>query len=472
MKVPRVVLAGTHSGVGKTTIATGIMTYLSRLGYKVQPYKVGPDYIDPSYHSYATGNISRNLDAFLTGEEKLKQLFLVSAAKADLAVIEGVMGLYDGHRNGDYKSSTAEIAKLLQAPVILILNVHSMAQSAAAMVLGYKLMDPEVKIAGVILNRVGSQRHLQMVKHSIEEHTGIPVVGFIGRHEELTLPERHLGLVPLGEREELKNCFGMLAERIGANLDVAKLLSIAHSACELEAPDAMEIQSCRSEKIRVAIARDEAFSFYYQDGLDYLAMLGVEWVPFSPLWDKSLPGDISGLFIGGGFPEMFLKQLAQNTALKHEIADQAACGLPVYAECGGLMYLCQNIIDFEGKEYPMVGVVPASAKMEKRLVGMGYREYEVLLPSILAQAGEKIRGHEFHYSALLVQGQDFPWAYQYVNGEGQMTREGYARGNVLASYLHFHFAGNPKAAAAFVEKCRLFAACQADRGDRAAAKGV
>lgn len=456
MRIPRLVLAGTHSGVGKTTIATGILAYLTSLGYKVQPYKVGPDYIDPSYHTYATGFVSRNLDAWLTPEEMLKQLFVSSAQKADLAIIEGVMGLYDGHQDQRFKSSTAEIAKLLKAPVLLIVDCHSMAQSVAALVHGYQYFDPQVQIAGVILNKIGSERHLAMVKQSIEEHNGIPVVGYIGRHQELVLPERHLGLVPVTEKKDIQERIKDIALKVGKHLDIDKLLAIANSAEPWEDTISLPRASI-NRKIRVAIARDEAFNFYYQDSLDYLERLGIEWIYFSPLKDSSLPLDINGLIIGGGFPEMFLETLANNVSLKNDIRKKAFQGLPIYAECGGLMYLCESIIDFDNNQYPMLGLVPAHAKMEKRLISMGYREFQALRPSILAQKGDKIRGHEFHYSSLVIKEHDsFPWAYQFTNGRGEVRREGYACNNILATYLHCHFAGNSKAADEFIKSCDNF----------------
>lgn len=452
MQIPRLVLAGTHSGVGKTTITTGILAYLTFLGYKIQPYKIGPDYIDPTYHTYATGNSSRNLDTWLMPADTLKEFFIQSAQKADLAIIEGVMGLYDGHRDKSIKSSTAEIAKLLNAPVILIINCHSMAQSAAALVLGYQNFDPQVQIAGVILNKIGSEGHFALVKESIEEHTKIPVVGYISRDEELVLPERYMGLVPVTEKERLKNKFKELAIKVGSNLDIDKLLTIARGAPPWK--ETVTWNHTVRNKIRIAIARDEAFHFYYQDSLDYLEKLGVEWVNFSPLRDSSLPPDIYGLIIGGGYPEMFLEKLANNVSLKQDILSKATQGLPIYGECGGFMYLCESIIDREHKEYPMLGLIPAQGKMEKRLVSMGYREFEAIKPSILAQTGDKIRGHEFHYSSLIVKDtKSFPWAYQCTNRKGEVKRDGYAYKNILGTYLHCHFAGNLKAADEFIKSC-------------------
>ncbi|MDS1029026.1 cobyrinate a,c-diamide synthase [Bacillota bacterium LX-D] len=457
MKIPRVVLAGTHSGVGKTTITTGIMGYLTKIGYKVQPYKVGPDYIDPSYHTYATGNVSRNLDIWMMGEETLQNNFAKTGSQADIAIVEGVMGLFDGHQDPNFRSSTAEVAKLLKAPVILIINVHSMAQSAAAIVLGYQLMDPEIKIAGVILNRIGSHRHLTMVKKSIEERTKVPVLGYIGRYQELSLPERHLGLVPMAERGNLKDNFIQIADKVVEHLDLEKILAIANSAPDLAISE-QNIQNAKStEQLKIAIAKDEAFTFYYQDSLDYLTSLGIQLISFSPLTDAALPEGISGIIIGGGFPEMFLEQLAQNNALKQDIRQKAEQGMPLYAECGGLMYLSQAIKDFEGREFPMVGIVPAKTQMQRRLAGMGYREYEAITNSILGLKEQKLRGHEFHYSSLVDVANDFPWAYSYQTVEGKIKYEGYAHENVLASYLHCHLVGNPIAAQNFLNNCRMYA---------------
>lgn len=455
VKIPRIVLAGTHSGVGKTTIATGIMAYLTGQGYKVQPYKVGPDYIDPSYHTYATGKHSRNLDLWLSGEEQLLKLFAASGQDCDYAIIEGVMGLYDGHQNPKYKSSTAEIAKLLDAPVILIVNVHSMAQSAGAVVLGYKAMDPGLNLAGVIVNKVSGRRHFEMVKQSIEEHANVPVIGFIGRHQEIILPERHLGLIPVTERSELQEHFAALADRVAENIDFRQLAQIADSAKDMALVPPPKHRG-QKKRVKVAVAQDEAFSFYYQDALDYMADLGVEWVPFSPLRDPSLPAGSSGVFIGGGFPELFLAQLSANKKLQTDLLGQAKHGIPLYAECGGLMYLCQEIEDFEGNNYPLVGIVPAKVKMGKRLVQMGYKEFVAVRDSILAQAGDRIRGHEFHYSALMPTSEAYPWAYRYCDDSGNTKYEGYACRNILASYLHCHLAGSPYAET-FVNSCRQYA---------------
>jgi len=454
-------IAGTHSGVGKTTITTAVMAAMSEQGYNVQPYKVGPDYIDPSYHNLATGNRCRNLDAWMLTESMLHTLFTKSAAKADIAVIEGVMGLFDGSSGTGDHGSSAHIAKLLKCPVILIVDVKSMARSAAAIVLGYRDFDPDLNLAGVILNRIGSERHLRMVREAIETYCEVPVIGYIKKNASLELPSRHLGLVPTVEGGALTDRVRALADEIKDGIDIGNLVQIAQSAQPLEVTRDIRdklIQAKENgcnERVKIGIAWDEAFSFYYQDGLEALENQGAQLVKFSPLHDTHLPEGIDGLYIGGGFPEVFLGELAVNQGLIREIRDAGQAGMPVFAECGGLMYLCQAIVDFDGGEYPMVGLVPGKSIMERKLAGMGYVEAESITDNILSGAGNKIKGHEFHYSRLEpVSGEEFKYAFRlYRNRYRDTIPEGYAGGNILASYLHAHFASDPELAERFVGAC-------------------
>lgn len=456
MKIPRIMIAGTHSGVGKTTIATALMAALARKGLRVQPFKVGPDYIDPTYHTKATGVISRNLDAWMLEEETLRRLFTRSAAAADVAVIEGVMGVFDGSSGTGDHGSSAHIAKLLDCPVILIVDVKSMARSAAAVVMGFRNFDPGLRIAGVLLNRVGSERHLKLVTEAIEKYCHIPVVGYIRKNARLELPSRHLGLVPAVEGRGLAEMVSGLADEMEEGVCSDSLLEIARSAGEIEC-------SCfgpadpGSVKVKIGLAWDEAFSFYYQDGIETLEELGAQLIPFSPLHDETLPEEIDGIYIGGGFPEMFTRELSANQRLMEEIHAVGTNGMPVFAECGGFMYLSRAIVDFAGTEFPMVGLVPGRCIMERKLQGMGYVEAGSLCDNILGPAGKTIRGHEFHYSRIEPVNTDFHHAFRLVRNRYRKTvLDGYAHENILASYLHLHFASDPALAEGFIDCCRQY----------------
>lgn len=461
MKIPRFMIAGTHSGVGKTTITTAILSLLSKKGYKVQPFKVGPDYIDPTYHTAATGNKSRNLDSWMLGENSVRRLFAHSAASADLAVIEGVMGVFDGASGKSEDGSSAHIAKLLDCPVVLIVDVKSMARSAAAVVMGFKNFDPGLNIAGIILNRIGSERHLNLVTEAIETYCDIPVLGYIRKNANLELPSRHLGLVPTIEGGTLPNTVASLSEEIEQGIDIGKLIEVANSALdfipERDNPEIHSPEICGTDFVRIGIAVDEAFSFYYEDGLDILRSAGAQLVPFSPLHDKTLPPDLQGIYIGGGFPEIFIEQLAANDEIKGAIKKAADSGMPVFAECGGLMYLSRFIIDFDGKNYSMVGIVPGRSVMQNRLAGMGYVTAQSITDNIVSSQGTCMRGHEFHYSRLEPDITDFRYAFKFTrNRSGESVLDGYADKNILASYLHLHFGTNPQLAVNFVNRCRRY----------------
>lgn len=448
---PRIVLAGVSSGVGKTTIVTGLTALLHSRGLSVQPFKVGPDYIDPGFHAKAAGRDSYNLDTWLTRRERLAATFTELSAGADISVIEGVMGLFDGGGKG--VSSTAEIAKLLSAPVVLVINCQSIGTSAAAIALGYKLYDPEIQLAGVILNKLGSDKHEAMIREAMEER-GIRVLGALHRDTELAAPERHLGLTPVTELETA-DLISRMAADAGRWLDVDAILAAAKSAPAIVAEE--ETEAAREKRVRIGVARDTAFTFYYPTSLSFLEKLGAELVPFSPISDKEIP-DVDGLVFGGGFPEMFLTELSGNLSMKDSIREAAAAGMPIYAECGGLMYLCREIVDFEGETYEMAGLVPAVTRMQKKLQRVGYVTATALAESVAAPKGGQLRGHEFHFSTMEPDTEDFPWAYE-LQGTRQKEghKEGYAKGNVLASYLHMNFDGNPEAGERFVGMCEAYA---------------
>ncbi len=461
---PRIIIAGTHSGVGKTTISIGIMYALVNQGLRVQPYKVGPDYIDPGYHKQATGYDSRNLDSWLFNRDTLLELFAHSASTADISIIEGVMGLYDGKLEGDKaepspNGSTAQLAKILAAPVILALDAGKLAGSAAAVALGYRELDREVNLAGVILNRIGSERHYNQLKQAIEKHAGLPVLGYLPRDESLHIPERHLGLVPAQEYEQ-SGLDEQLTRQIAAGIDLDKIREIADNAPPLPQfkSHIFSVKEIKKQ-VRIAVAKDKAFSFYYPDNLDILAHLGGEPVYFSPLQDDGLPADIAGLYLGGGFPEVFARQLSENNKLKKSIRKAAATGIPIYAECGGLLYLTQGIVDTKERFYPMVGLIEGRARLQKKRQALGYVEIEVIRDNILSSKGDSLRGHEFHWSTLEGVGEDNGYAYYvYKSYAKEPRREGIVMDNLLASYVHLHFGSCPNLASNFIHKCALYAA--------------
>lgn len=448
---PAFVLAGTRSGVGKTTIATGIMGALARRGLRVQPFKCGPDYIDPSYHLMACGAPSRNLDTWLLRHETVLELYGRAARSADVSVIEGVMGLFDGHANLTEQGSTAEVAKLLRAPVVLIASAARVARSIAAEVLGFQKFDPSVNIAGVILNGVGSPRHLEFCKPPIEDATGLPVIGHLPRRDDLRVPERHLGLIPTVEGVVVEEWFDKLTEQVEQTIDLDRLLELSRLADAPEiAPTVfpLEPRPCRT---RVAVAQDKAFNFYYQDSLDLLEAWGAELVHFSPLDDSALPDDIGGIYIGGGFPELFVRELAANTAMMQAIRDSHSQGQKIYAECGGLMYLGEALTDFDGQEHPMVGLIPAKSSMSKGRLTLGYREVEALADGVLLAKGDRVRGHEFHWSVADSPASPEQATYTVRSQDGRV--EGFRRGSLWASYIHVHLGSRPEMARRFVEEC-------------------
>ncbi|XUX01185.1 MAG: cobyrinate a,c-diamide synthase [Dehalogenimonas sp.] len=453
MKIPRFVIAGTSSGVGKTTIATGITYALHRRGLRVQPFKCGPDYIDPGYLSLASSGHCHNLDSWMLPEGNLKELFSYFNRSKDIAVVEGVMGLYDGHRKPEGGGSTAKIAKIIDAPVILVLNIAKMSESAAAMALGYCTYDPDVKVSGIILNQVGSQSHLRSAKSAIEERCGVPVIGYLPRTANLTLPERHLGLVPVAERGGGKSFLDELGDLIEEHIDLDQLLDLARKAPEfmLKQNAVLFPEHHIPARCRIAVARDEAFNFYYEANIEMLRAWGAEIVNFSPVSDNILPSGTNGVYIGGGFPEVFLRELESNVLMKQSIRDAVATGLPVYAECGGLMYLSQGIADFHGNRYEMVGLLPGYCEMQNKLQRLGYTKATALKSTPIASKDQPIRGHLFHWSKLDEPDQTVA-AYQVSDPKEQL--EGFVLGpenNLLASYLHLHFGSDPRLAQKFVE---------------------
>ncbi|MEV4330695.1 cobyrinate a,c-diamide synthase [Streptomyces sp. NPDC049597] len=463
--VARLVIAAPSSGAGKTTVATGLMAAFADRGLAVSPHKVGPDYIDPGYHALATGRPGRNLDAYLCGTELIAPLFAHGARGCELAVVEGVMGLYDGAAGQGELASTAQVAKLLRAPVVLVVDASSQSRSVAALVHGFASWDPQVRIGGVILNKVATDRHERLLREALEE-SGVPVLGVLRRAPAVATPSRHLGLVPVAERQaEALDAVRAQAEQVRAGCDLDALLALARSAPAIaDAPWDPEDALRRHAGARVgpplpqgsagqvptagpviAVAGGPAFTFSYAEHVELLEAAGAEVVTFDPLRDEHLPDGTRGLVVGGGFPEVYAPELSANESLRKAVAELARSGAPVAAECAGLLYLARSL---DGK--PMCGVLDADARMTGRLT-LGYREAVAVGDSPLAAAGTRMRGHEFHRT-VLEPGAGAGPAWGMVRPERRV--EGFVHRGVHASYLHTHWASRPDVAARFVEACR------------------
>ncbi|MBW8796078.1 MAG: cobyrinate a,c-diamide synthase [Streptomyces sp.] len=488
--VPRLVVAAPSSGSGKTTVATGLMAAFAARGLAVSPHKVGPDYIDPGYHALATGRVGRNLDAYLCGPELIGPLFAHGARGCDLAVVEGVMGLYDGAAGEGELASTAHVAKLLRAPVVLVVDASSQSRSVAALVHGFASWDPEVRVAGVILNKVGSDRHEELLRGALDA-AGVPVLGVLRRVAQVGTPSRHLGLVPVAERRgEAVAAVAAMAAQVAGGCDLEALMGVARGAGALpsavwdaaealasspppplpvpspgaaapstppsgaatpeppfrpERPRPQTPDGLEESGVRVAVAGGAAFSFSYAEHAELLAAAGAEVVVFDPLRDEQLPDGTSGLVIGGGFPEVYGAELSANEALRKDVAALAERGAPVAAECAGLLYLCRELDGL-----PMCGVLDASARMSERLT-LGYRDAVAVSDSVLAVAGTRMRGHEFHRTVVEPGAGAAPaWGVR----APRPRVEGFVQRGVHASYLHTHWASEPGVARRFVERCR------------------
>jgi len=459
------VISGTHSGVGKTTITVGLIDALRRAGHVVQPFKVGPDYIDPTYHTLASGRPCRNLDTWMMSPEQVRALFLHACRGADVAVIEGVMGLYDGLGYEDDASSTAQIARLLSCPVILVMDASRLARSAAALALGYQKYDPTIQFCGIILNRVGSDGHGAGVARAINSATGLNVLGWLPRDSRLQIAERHLGLVPTVEPGRWSEFCAAAGEMVEKHLDLG-LLQECLGAPEPQSARAPERQSTTSRaralaRLRaparcvIAVARDEAFHFTYEENLELLKEEGAEIAFFSPLHDRALPAETAGIILSGGFPEVFAAKLASNTAMFDVLRGAHEEDLPIYAECGGLMYLTEAIVDLDGRRHAMVGLLPGTSVMSGKL-SLGYRRAQPAAEFWLLHQGETVHGHEFHYCSWEERPADLPPAYylRSAAGSDDPRPDGALLGNLLASYVHLHFWGKPELAQRFVNACR------------------
>ncbi|WUT51828.1 cobyrinate a,c-diamide synthase [Streptomyces canus] len=482
--VPRLVIAAPSSGSGKTTVATGLMAAFAARGLAVSPHKVGPDYIDPGYHALASGRVGRNLDAYLCGPELVAPLFLHGARGCDIAVVEGVMGMFDGAAGEGELASTAHVAKLLRAPVVLVVDASSQSRSVAALVHGFASWDPEVRVGGVILNKVASDRHEALLREALES-AGVPVFGVLRRVAQVDTPSRHLGLVPVAERRgEAVEAVAAMAEQVRAGCDLEGLVSLARGAGALScaAWDAAEVVASSPppplpvpspgaaapstppggsapsppsalkgprpqtpDGLVVAVAGGPAFTFSYAEHSELLTAAGAEVVPFDPLRDEQLPDGTAGLVIGGGFPEVYAAELSANEPLRKAVSALAETGAPVAAECAGLLYLCREL---DGQ--PMCGVLDASARMEDTLT-LGYRDAVAVSDSSLAVAGTRMRGHEFHRTVVEpAAGDAAAWGVRVP----RRRLEGFVQRGVHASYLHTHWASVPGVARRFVERCR------------------
>ncbi|MEH2399059.1 cobyrinate a,c-diamide synthase [Nostoc sp.] len=450
-----VIIAGERSGVGKTTVTLTLLASLRRRDRLVQSFKVGPDYIDPMFHQHVTGRACRNLDPVLTSEAYVQQCFALHSQLSEYALVEGVMGLFDGIGHGQEKqkstdfASTAHIARLLNLPVVLVIDCSRLSGSVAAIAHGYQSFDPRIKIAGVVLNRVGSDRHLSLLKDSLEP-LQLPILGGLRRQDNITIPDRHLGLVPTAELPELNALIDRLADLGDTCFDWQHLLPLLKSKPlphPLDPPDP-------PSSIRIAVARDRAFNFYYQDNLDLLQQLGAELVFWSPLEDAAIPKDVQGMYFGGGFPEVFAQQLAENTSVRDAVKTAILKGMPTVAECGGLMYLCEQIIDFEGKSWSMAGVLPTSAVMGGRLT-LGYRRAVALQDNLLVKAGTTVYGHEFHRSRLTLTPTQPLFETSRYDCEENMGCEGWGLpANVHASYVHLHWGESGEIPQRFIKQCK------------------
>ena len=452
MNVPRLVIAGTHSGVGKTTATLAILAALQQRGRQVQAFKAGPDFIDPGYHSLLTGRPSRNLDGWMLGEAVNRNIFSRAAAGADLSIVEGMMGLFDGSSPVNEVGSTAELAKQLDAPVLLVIDGSAMARSVAAMVSGYAKFDPAVRVVGVLFNRVSSEGHYRLLKEAVEQETDVVTVGYLRPDPTVTIAERHLGLTTAMGQKTVE-LYSRMAKAAAETIHLDRVEALAQ-LCKALPPAAVQpVIGKKSNAIRIGVAQDQAFCFYYPDNLELLEAEGAELVTFSPMSDRELP-DVDMLYLGGGYPELHSEALTGNVSMRTAIRQFAKRGGTIYAECGGMMYLTQAIRDFAGTSHEMVGLFPAEAVMQKSMMTLGYRTMTCSQPCLLGEAGVTARGHEFHYSTLVSRSPlNYACALRDAQGESKGS-DGLVIGNTLGLYTHIHFASQPQLAGALIASAR------------------
>lgn len=447
-------VVGTGSNAGKTTVTIGLMAAYKALGYSVQGFKCGPDYIDPTYQTVITGRQSRNLDSWMCEDKFVKEVFARGCEGADIAISEGVMGMFDGKDPLSNKGSSAEIAIITDTPALLVIDGSGMARSAAAVVKGFQTLSDDVKLAGVVANRVGSEGHFELIKQAVEQECGVPVVGYLKNDPNITLPERYAGLVPLLKNKENDPTFDTLATSVQSCFDLESLYEAMGKEPAPERTDTLFGLAKEKSRVKIAVARDEAFHFYYEENLELLEHCGAELVYFSPLSGDKLPEDVHGLYIGGGFPEQFAEELSKQKETMQSIYNGIADGMPTLAEGGGLMYISESITDPDGQQHEMVGIVPGRAQMESKLVALGYRSVTGKENNFLLHTGKTVRGHVFHYSSFSPFEQ-LPPAYE-TSGRRGVQQEGVVKHNLVASYVHLHFGSEPTLACDWIKQCEAY----------------
>jgi cobyrinic acid a,c-diamide synthase len=446
-------VCGSGSGVGKTTISAGLMAALRKRGLRVQPFKCGPDFIDPGHHAQVCGRPSHNLDTWMLSADQNRRIFASACRDVDVAIVEGMMGLFDGVQGANDEGSSAEIAKLLGLPVLLVVDASSSARSIAAVVHGFHTFDSQLGIAGVILNRVGNQNHARMLIEALRSRSGALPIGWIPFDHQIKLNERHLGLQIAEERTWAAGEIERLAAIVEQGVPLDELLE----TCNIDLPaDNEETENSPPPVVRIGLARDRAFSFYYEAGLAELRRQGAELIEFSPLASSRLPNDLDALYFGGGYPELYAETLSANRPLLAEVRKFAERGNPIYGECGGLMFLGRELVTLDGRRWPMANLLPISVQMTKKLVHFGYADIHFLEDG-LAEKNTWLRGHSFHHSKIVEEGVVEKRAVVHYSLSRETQGEGFAAGNVFGSYIHLHFASDPPLAARFVSLAR---ACQ------------
>jgi len=446
--VPCLVISGTHSGVGKTTVAIALMIAYVRRGLKVQAFKIGPDFIDPTFHRAATGRASHNLDGWMLPRDANLALYSSASEGADLSIVEGVMGLFDGRSANEGSGSTAEMAKWLGAPVVLVVDGAAMARSAAALVHGFESFDPDLGVAGTIFNRVSSENHFAYLRDSLRSSCNATPLGYLPTEPAITLPERHLGL-HLADEVLTPTLLAALADWIERTINLDAVLTLARSTRLPPQVPRFPEKLARTDRARIAVAKDRAFQFYYDENLRQLQEGGAALVEFSPIDAPCLPDGVDGLYLGGGYPELHAAALAANASMRQSVCSFANSGAPVYAECGGFMYLTEAIVDLDGRQHEMCGIFPTRARMQRRLAALGYAELETLQNAAWLRAHERMRGHEFRYSTIDEMPASVPRIYNVQTTHGSRL-DGFLAGAVLASYLHVHFRSCPAFAERFI----------------------
>jgi cobyrinic acid a,c-diamide synthase len=450
------VVAGTASGSGKTTITLAILAALSARGYRVAPFKVGPDFIDPGHHAKVTGIPSHNLDGWMLTRNYNQSLYAHCSQGADFAIVEGVMGLFDGYNGRTEDGSTAQVAKWLGLPVVLVVDARSMARSAAALVQGFERFDPDVRFAGVLFNRTGSHRHLTYLRDALKGHVAMPCLGGIPRDQAVAIPERHLGLHTADDHPLTEDDKARLAALVEDHAVIDRLLDGAAPSETSPAPSSAANRN-DAKAVRIGVARDSAFCFYYPDNLDLLKAQGADIVYFSPMSGGQLPEGLSGLYFGGGYPELHADRLSENKGMRDAVKRCSEAGMPIYAECGGFMYLCDQLIEANGSAHAMTACFPLTTRMLTRRKSLGYREVRLLKDSPLGPAGTTGRGHEFHYSEVVVDDGAIEKLYATTPRSGKAASPtGYRVFNTLGSYIHLHFGSNPAMAKHFVSRCEAY----------------